>query len=98
MTKITSAQRKTLKGLAHHIDPVVQLGKNGLTSELIETINKSLDDHELIKLKFIDFKDEKKELAAEIEKKTKSVNVSNIGNISIYYRQQKNPEKRKIKV
>ena len=98
MTKITSAQRKTLKGFAHHLDPVVQLGKNGITPQLIETINKSLDDHELIKLKFLDFKDEKKELAAEIEKKTKSVNVSNIGNISIYYRQQKDPEKRKIKV
>ena len=56
--------------------------------------------HELIKVKFIDFKekDQKKAVAKTIEKETASELVGMIGHVAIFYRQQKDLEKRKIEV
>jgi len=63
-------------------------------------VDESLAKHELIKVKFIDFKekDQKKEIAGAIEIKTASELVGMIGHMAIFYRRQKDPEKRKINV
>ena len=96
--KLTSEQKKYLKGLAHAIDPSVSLGKSGITLELIKEIDTSLFAHELIKLKFNQGKEEKKLLAEELAEKTGSNLVAMVGNNAILYRQQKITEKRKIKL
>ena len=41
-----------LKAQAHHLKPVVLVGKNGITENLLKEINLALDTHELIKIKF----------------------------------------------
>ena len=63
---LTGAQRKYLRGLAHSLRPVVQAGKNGITPELLRAVDEALEHQELIKVKFVDFKEEKKELTEEI--------------------------------
>ncbi len=93
---LTGRQKRSLKSLAHHLKPVVMIGKNGLTAALVDAVNKALDDHELIKIKFIDFKDEKRELIGEIVRLTGSEQVAVIGNIAILFRQNKDEEKRRI--
>ena len=90
MTELNGRQRKKLRSLAHHLDPVVQIGQKGLTESLIKAVDKALSDHELIKVKFVDFKDEKHELAGEVCSGTGSELVGMIGNIAIFYRE--NPE------
>ena len=60
MNKLTSANRKYLRSLAHHIDPVVLIGKNGINNGVINYIEIALNSKELIKIKFRDFKDQKK--------------------------------------
>ncbi len=90
MTDINGRQRRKLKSLAHHLNPVVQIGQKGLTEALIKAVDKALSDHELIKVKFVDFKDEKHDLAEEVVDKTGSVLVGMIGNIAIIFRE--NPE------
>jgi len=95
-TELTPTQRKFLKGLAHPLKPVVQVGKNGVTERLIETVSAALDDHELIKVKFIDFKEEREELTDEILKGARAEKVAILGNIAILYREQRSPEKEKI--
>lgn len=94
--EITSSERKKLRGLAHHIKPVIQLGKNGISESLIEAAEAALGDHELIKLKFLDFKHAKKELATELSQKLKSHVVGMVGNTAIFYRENPIEEKRKI--
>ena len=89
---LNGADRKFLRGLAHHIDPVAKVGKNGVTDAMIAAVGRALDDHELIKVKFVDFKDEKRALSAEIAERALSEQVGLIGNIAIYYRRQ--PDKR----
>ena len=96
MNTLNAKQKKRLKSLAHHLKPVVYIGKNGLSEKLIEAIDKALDDHELIKVKFIDFKDEKKSLSFNTAEETGAVLIKLIGNIAIFYRQNNDPDKRKI--
>ena len=44
-------QRSFLRGLGHHLDPVVQVGKDGLTEGLVGALDVALTTHELIKIK-----------------------------------------------
>ena len=100
MEKLKGYQKKYLKGLAHGMKPLVFVGQKGISPALTEAVDESLEKHELIKVKFIDFKEksQKEEIAGVIEKETASELVGMIGHIAIFYRQQKNPEKRKIDI
>lgn len=96
MKELSSAQRQYLKGLAHHLKPVVQIGKNGLTDQVMVMIESALNAHELIKLKFIDFQEQKKEFSEEIVHRSSSERVGMVGNTLVIFRQHTDPEKRKI--
>ena len=96
MTALKGFQKKHLKGLAHGLKPVVQIGKEGITEGIIRAVDEGLFRHELIKIKFTDFKEQKEALTNEIEIKTGSERVGMIGHTAILYRPQVDPEKRKI--
>ncbi|MBW1725506.1 MAG: YhbY family RNA-binding protein [Deltaproteobacteria bacterium] len=98
--KLKGYQKKYLKGLVHGMKPLVFVGQKGLSPTLTKAVDESLEKHELIKVKFIDFKekDQKKEIIGVVEKETKSELVGMIGHIAIFYRQQRDPEKRKINI
>lgn len=98
MEQLKGSQRKYLRGEAHHLKPLVMIGTKGVTEQLLGSVDLALKDHELIKVKFGEFKAAKKEIAAQIAKATKSDVVGLIGNIAIFYRQHPDPEKRKIKI
>ena len=98
MENLKGSQKKYLRSLAHHLKPLVIIGAKGVTVPLLGSVDLALKDHELIKIKFGEFKEAKKEMSAEIAKATKSELVGLIGNIAIFYRPQPNPEKRKIKM
>ena len=95
---MTSQQRKQLRGLAHHLDPVVMIGKQGLTPGIVAAAAKALEAHELIKVRFLEFKDEKKELADQLAEATSSDLAGIIGHVAILYREHPDPEKRKIEL
>jgi RNA-binding protein len=98
MDRLKSSQRKYLRSQAHHLKPLVTIGVKGVTQQLIGSVDLALKDHELIKVKFGEFKEAKKEISEEIATATKSELVGLIGNIAILYRQHPEPEKRKIKL
>jgi RNA-binding protein len=98
MDKLKGSQKKSLRAQAHHLKPLVIIGTKGVTGQLIGSVDLALKDHELIKVKFGEFKESKKEISEEIAQTTKSELVGLIGNIAILYRRQQDPEKRKIKV
>jgi RNA-binding protein len=98
MKKMKGSAKKYLRSLAHHLKPVVIVGKNGISSQLIASVEVALNDHELIKVKFGEFKEEKKEISAEIAQSTKSELIGIIGNIAMFYRPHSRMELRKIKV
>jgi RNA-binding protein len=96
--KMKGSAKKYLRSLAHHLKPVVIVGKNGVNAQLIGSVDLALKDHELIKVKFGEFKEAKKEISAEIAQATKSELIGIIGNIAMFYRPHPQPEKRKIKI
>ncbi|MCX6112309.1 MAG: ribosome assembly RNA-binding protein YhbY [Proteobacteria bacterium] len=96
--KLRGKDRKYLRGLAHSLTPVVIIGHEGLTDAIIKTVDKALNDHELIKIRFNKFKEEKKELSSKIESSTSSEMVGMIGNVAIFYRMNRDEKKRKIHI
>jgi RNA-binding protein len=96
--ELTGSQRKYLRGLAHELDPLVLVGKGGLSEGLLENLSLALEAHELVKVKFNDFKDQKKELAAEIVAKLGAAEVGAIGHVSIFFRPASDPKKRHIEL
>jgi RNA-binding protein len=98
MPELTGAQKKLLRGLAHPLKPVVHVGKNGITDTVLESIDKALDDHELIKVKLVDPQGMKKELAEEIAERSGGSWVGLVGHVVTLYRRQPDPEKRKVEV
>jgi RNA-binding protein len=96
MSELTNFQRAELRRQANQMKPLVQIGKNGLTDGVLANLDQALENHELVKVKFLDFQDEKKELTAEMADTTSSILISLVGNIATLYRQQPDPDKRKI--
>lgn len=94
--QLTSSQRKRLRGLAHDLHPVVQIGKSGLTDAVIAELDRALDDHELIKIRFVAGKEAKAELVAEAIERLECAEAGRVGHVAILYRQQRDPEKRRI--
>ncbi len=93
---LTYGQRKKLKALAHNLHPMIQVGKKGLTEELVSATDKALLDHELIKIKFVGFKEEKHEIIENLSEKTQCLVVAVIGHTAILYRPNPDTDKRKI--
>lgn len=83
---ITDELRKKLKSEAHHLKPVIMIGKNGLTESLVKAVDRALREHELIKVKFLGMKEEKHEASAFIAESTSSDLIGITGNIAILYR------------
>jgi RNA-binding protein len=98
MEPLKGSQRKYLRAQAHHLKPVVIIGARGVTDQLIGSVDLALKDHELIKVKFGEFKEAKKEISEEIARTTKSHCAGLIGNIAIFYRRNPDPEKRRIRI
>ncbi|HON78335.1 MAG TPA: ribosome assembly RNA-binding protein YhbY [Spirochaetota bacterium] len=88
MTTFTFAQRRKLKKEAHHLHPVIQVGKAGVNEGVIKAIDEALNSHELIKIKFVDGKEAKRELSQEIADATASAIVTIIGNVLVLYREK----------
>ena len=100
MSQLTSLQAKYLRSLAHALKPVVFVGQKGMTPALIKSTEEAFQRHELIKVKFIEFKEkeQKKEIVAAIENETGCRFAGMIGHIVVLYRPHKEPAKRKIKL
>lgn len=95
MININSKQRKILEKYANKIEPVVIVGASGISDGVTEKVNNSLESHELIKIKFNDFKDEKRLLTENLLGATDATLVRIIGNIAILYRPAKEQKDRK---
>ncbi|MBN2427842.1 MAG: ribosome assembly RNA-binding protein YhbY [Deltaproteobacteria bacterium] len=95
---LKSHQKKYLKAMAHGLKPLVFVGRKGLSPALTGALNEALDVHELIKVKFLEFKEKevKKQMADAISKETAATLVGIVGHIAIFFRPQADPERRKI--
>lgn len=90
---LTSTQRKKLRGLAHPLEPVVQVGHQGVTDAVLEQVRAALLAHELIKVRLREPED-KKALAAALASGSGSDLCGLVGHTVILYKPH--PEKPRI--
>lgn len=85
--QLTTKQIAHLRGLAHSLNPVVMIGNQGLTENVLKEIDASLNAHELIKVKVAgDDREARKSIYAEICDKTNATAVHHIGKQLVFYR------------
>lgn len=85
---ITGKTRSYLKSLAHKIEPVLQIGKNGLTEEVLKSIEEALEARELIKINLLNNSLlDTKETALEICSKLNAEYIQSIGNKIVIYKE-----------
>jgi RNA-binding protein len=85
--KLTTKQIAHLRGMAHSLSPVVMIGNNGLTENVLKEIELNLNAHELIKIQVAgDDRDARKAMYLDICSKTSAVAVHHIGKQLVVYR------------
>jgi RNA-binding protein len=95
---LSSRQRKYLRGAAHALEPVVHVGKGGVTAELAAELDRALDAHELVKVRFVAGKREKAELVDELCTRTGAATAGTVGHVAVLYRPQADPQRRRIRL
>ena len=93
-TTMNSKQRAYLKGLASVMEPVVQIGKSGISPEVTRSVDEVLEARELIKINVLkNCFDDPKELGNMLAERTRSSVVHVIGRKIVLYRPSKeNPK------
>lgn len=84
--RLTSTERRRLKGVAHDLKPVVQIGKKGADEAALEEIGRALDAHELIKVRFVSGQEDRRKTARRIAERLGCALVGTIGHVAILYR------------
>ena len=86
--EITPKQRAHLKSLAHHLKPVVFVGKEGITDQTVRSLEEALNTRELLKVKILEAapmgtREGTEALAARLDN---AVAVQSIGRVGVIYR------------
>ena len=85
-SELSGAQRKRLRALAHDLDALIQIGSTGLSANVLSNIDQALKHHELIKVRFMAQRDQKKALCAQIEGRLDCHLAGLVGHVAIFYR------------
>jgi RNA-binding protein len=83
---LANSQIRKFKAAAQLLEPMLKVGKAGLSEGFIRSVDLALAQHELVKIKFTEFKAEKKELAPQLAEKTASHLVMRVGNVMVLHR------------
>jgi RNA-binding protein len=85
--QLTAKQKQFLKGLAHGLEPLVQVGSKGISENLVGQIRDQLEAHELIKVRFnTECAVEPADVADDLVARTRSQLVQKMGRMLILYR------------
>lgn len=91
---MTSKERAALRSAAHHLDPLIHVGKESLTPEVTAAIDEALEARELIKIGVLkNCFDDPREIAETVAKRTKSEVVQVMGKKITLYRYNKKKHK-----
>jgi RNA-binding protein len=88
MVPLTNAETRALKARAQRLKATLKIGKEGLSPQFIAALDDELKHHELVKVKFDNFKEQKKELAPQVAEKTGSHLVTRVGNVVVVFRRK----------
>jgi RNA-binding protein len=96
LPRLSNPEIRKLKAAAQRMKATFKVGKAGLSPQFLQSVDEGLKHHELIKVKFDEFKDQKKELAPVLAEKTSSHLIMQVGNVVVLYRQKLEAPKDRI--
>ena len=91
MSGLSPARRRELKARAHALDPAVFIGGGGLTARVLAEIDRSLNSHELIKVRVNAERDAREAILGEICRRTGALPVQHIGKVLVLFRENLEP-------
>jgi RNA-binding protein len=94
MVALPNAQIRALKAQAQRLKATLKIGKEGLSPQFLAALDDALKHHELVKVKFDEFKEQKKELAPQLAEKSSSHLVTRVGNVVVLYRPKPEEEEK----
>ena len=87
--ELSGKQRRYLRALSHHLDPLVRVGHQGLSESLGDAVFEALETHELIKVRVLESAPvDRKEAGNYLAERCGAHCVGGIGRIAILYRQR----------
>jgi RNA-binding protein len=86
MVALTNPQIRALKAQAQRLKATLEIGKGGLSPEFLAALEHALKHQELVKVKFGQFKERKKELSPQLAEKSGSHLIMRVGNVVVLYR------------
>ncbi|MGH7588414.1 MAG: YhbY family RNA-binding protein [Gemmatimonadota bacterium] len=95
MSELSSADRSRLRSAAHGLEPVVLVGRDGLTPTVVRAVHEALAARELIKVRLAGDREERARLAADVAERARASLVGTIGRIAILYREHADPARRR---
>lgn len=92
--KLTGKQARYLRGLGHHLQAIVMIGKDELTDRVVAATDEALTSHELIKVKLQDgCLSDRRDIANELAQATSSSVAQVLGRTFLLYRRHpENPQ------
>ena len=88
--QLSEKQLRFLRGRAHALKPIIQVGQKALNPGVIAETSRALKDHELIKLRVQGMdRDTRNATLAELVSATDSVLVARIGHVAVIFRANK---------
>lgn len=84
----TPAEVRALKSRAQKLEPVLKLGKAGISDAFLKSLAQALKDHELVKIRLTEFKEDRKTVAPDLATRSGSHLITLIGNVVVLYRRR----------
>lgn len=87
---LTGKQKRYLRSMAHHLDPVTQVGKGGVSENMLDQVSLTLETRELIKVSILNnCEQDKNDVAEQLAEGTGAELVQLIGKTVVLYRESK---------
>ena len=83
---LSNREIRELRSRAQHLEPIIKVGKAGLTEGFLKSLDQALTDHELVKVKLADLKEQRKELAPQLAAKSGSQLIALVGHVIVLFR------------
>jgi RNA-binding protein len=86
---LTGKQRRALRAMGHHLEPVVIVGQSGVTEGVLGAVTQALEDHELIKVKINEGPETRHEAAERMAEGVGAELVQLLGRTALLFKKRK---------
>ena len=85
---ISNRELRALKARAQLLKPMLKVGKDGLSPAFLKEVDTTLAHHDLVKVKFDEFKEQKKELGPKLAESVRAKVVMQVGHVVVLFRRK----------